>query len=55
VVHGEADPFFPVGNAEALAEEVPGARLLVLEGVGVELPRRAHAEVATAVLEHTAR
>jgi pimeloyl-ACP methyl ester carboxylesterase len=55
VVHGEADPFFPVGNAEALAEEIPGARLLVLDGVGAELPSRAHADVATAVLEHTAR
>jgi pimeloyl-ACP methyl ester carboxylesterase len=54
VVHGAADPFFPVGNAEALAEEIPGAALRVLDGVGAELPRRAHAEVATAVLTHTA-
>jgi pimeloyl-ACP methyl ester carboxylesterase len=53
VVHGAADPFFPVGNAHALAEEIPGATLLVLDGVGAELPRRAHAEVATAVLAHT--
>ncbi|MGI5131813.1 alpha/beta fold hydrolase [Pseudonocardia sp. CA-107938] len=55
VVHGAADPFFPVGNAEALAAEIPGARLLVVEGMGAELPRRAHAEVAAAVLAHTAR
>ena len=48
VVHGAADPFFPVGNAKALAEEIPGATLLVLDGVGAELPSRAHAEVATA-------
>jgi hypothetical protein len=27
---------------------------MVLDGVGAELPRRAHAEVATAVLTHTA-
>lgn len=54
VVHGAADPFFPVGNAEALAEQIPGATLTVLDGVGAELPRRAHAEVATAVLTHTA-
>ncbi|MGD6749037.1 alpha/beta fold hydrolase [Streptomyces sp. BH105] len=31
VVHGRRDPFFPVGNGEAIAREVPGARLLVLE------------------------
>jgi pimeloyl-ACP methyl ester carboxylesterase len=54
VVHGAADPFFPVGNAEALAREIPGATLLVLDGVGAELPRRAHAEVAAALLAHTA-
>lgn len=54
VVHGAADPFFPLGNAEALAAEIPGATLLVLDGVGAELPRRAHAEVAAAVLAHTA-
>jgi pimeloyl-ACP methyl ester carboxylesterase len=45
VVHGAADPFFPVGNAKALAEEIPGATLLVLDGVGAELPRRTHAEI----------
>jgi len=55
VVHGAADPFFPVGNAKALAEEIPAATLLVLDGVGAELPSRAHAEVATAVLAHTAQ
>jgi pimeloyl-ACP methyl ester carboxylesterase len=55
VVHGAADPFFPVGNARALAREIPGATLLVLDGIGAELPRRAHAQVAAAVLAHTAR
>jgi pimeloyl-ACP methyl ester carboxylesterase len=55
VVHGATDPFFPVGNAEALAREIPAATLLVLDGVGAELPRRAHAEVAAAMLTHTAR
>lgn len=54
VVHGAADPFFPVGNGEALAAEIPGATLMLLDGVGAELPRRAHAEVAAAVLAHTA-
>ncbi|MEV7204730.1 MULTISPECIES: alpha/beta hydrolase [unclassified Streptomyces] len=31
VVHGRHDRFFPVGNGEAIAREIPGARLLVLE------------------------
>lgn len=45
VVHGDADPLFPPGNATALAEAtIPGARLRLLSGVGHELPRRAWAE-----------
>jgi pimeloyl-ACP methyl ester carboxylesterase len=31
VVHGRRDRFFPVGNGEAIAREIPGARLLVLK------------------------
>lgn len=40
VVHGTADPLFPIGNAEALAAEIPGARLETLSGIGHELPPR---------------
>jgi pimeloyl-ACP methyl ester carboxylesterase len=53
VVHGTEDPFFPIGNARALANEVPGARLLVLEHTGHELPRAAWDVVVPALLEHT--
>ena len=38
VVHGRRDPFFPVGNGEALAREIPGARLLVLEQAATAIP-----------------
>jgi pimeloyl-ACP methyl ester carboxylesterase len=34
VVHGTADPMFPIGHGEALAREIPGARLIRLEGAG---------------------
>ncbi|HYI36226.1 MAG TPA: alpha/beta hydrolase [Thermoleophilaceae bacterium] len=54
VVHGEDDPFFPIGNGQALAAEIPGATLLALPGVGQELPRRAWDEFAGALLAHTA-
>ena len=54
VVHGAVDPFFPVGNAEALAAAMPSATLKILDGVGAELPCQAHAQVAAAVLAHTA-
>ena len=51
VVHGRRDPFFPVGNGEALAREIPGARLLVLEDAATAIPDAAAAEVAAAMLE----
>lgn len=38
VLHGTADPFFPYGHGEALAAEIPGARLVALPGVGHEYP-----------------
>lgn len=50
VVHGRADPFFPVGNGEALAAEIPGARLLVLDGMGTALRHAAADQVAAAML-----
>ncbi|HZO29745.1 MAG TPA: alpha/beta hydrolase [Chloroflexota bacterium] len=50
VVHGRRDPFFPVGNGEAIAREIPGARLLVLEEVATAIPDAAAGEVAEAML-----
>lgn len=51
VVHGRNDPFFPVGNGEALATAIPGARLLVLDETGTAIPDTAAGEVAVAMLE----
>lgn len=34
VLHGTADPLFAYGHGEALAREIPGARLVPLEGMG---------------------
>ncbi len=50
VVHGRHDPFFPVGNGEALAREIPDARLLVLEQAATAIPDAATDEVAAAML-----
>jgi pimeloyl-ACP methyl ester carboxylesterase len=50
VVHGRHDPFFPVGNGEALAREIPRARLLVLERASTAIPDAAAGQVATAML-----
>ncbi|WP_228973826.1 alpha/beta fold hydrolase [Streptomyces sp. DH12] len=50
VVHGRRDPFFPVGNGEAIARAIPGARLLVLEEAATAIPDAAVGEVAEAML-----
>jgi pimeloyl-ACP methyl ester carboxylesterase len=50
VVHGRRDPFFPVGNGEALAREIPRARLLALEQAATAIPDAAADEVAAAML-----
>ncbi|MBE1875807.1 alpha/beta fold hydrolase [Myceligenerans pegani] len=38
VLHGDADPFFLLPHGQALAEAVPGARFVPLEGVGHQVP-----------------
>lgn len=54
VVHGELDPVFPLSHAYALRNAIPGARLVVLEGAGHELPPARWDEFTAALLEHTA-
>jgi pimeloyl-ACP methyl ester carboxylesterase len=53
VIHGTDDPLFPLGHGLALAEEIPGARLLTLEGAGHGVDRADWEEIASAILEHT--
>lgn len=51
VVHGRRNRFFPLGCGEALARDIPGARLLVLEQAATALPAGAADEVATEMLK----
>jgi pimeloyl-ACP methyl ester carboxylesterase len=54
VIHGTADPLFPLGHGEALAQEIHGAKLLVIDGLGHEFPAWAWDEVLPALIAHTA-
>jgi pimeloyl-ACP methyl ester carboxylesterase len=55
VIHGTADPFFPIEHGRSLAERIPGARLLELDGVGHQVPPpRTWDVVVAALLDHTA-
>ncbi len=38
ILHGTADPMFPLPHGKALAESIPGARLIELDGVGHQFP-----------------
>jgi pimeloyl-ACP methyl ester carboxylesterase len=55
VIHGTADPIFPLGHGEALTEEIPGATLLTLEGAGHGVDRADWETIVAAILEHTRR
>jgi pimeloyl-ACP methyl ester carboxylesterase len=54
VIHGDEDPVVRLEHGEALAREVPGSRLIVLPGVGHELPPRTWGVVVRAIAEHSA-
>ena len=49
VIHGSEDPVLPLPNGQALRDGIEGADLLVLDGVGHELPERAWQPIAYAV------
>jgi pimeloyl-ACP methyl ester carboxylesterase len=53
VIHGTADPMFPIGHGEALAEEIPDAQMLRLEGAGHGVYRADWEEIVAAILEQT--
>jgi pimeloyl-ACP methyl ester carboxylesterase len=54
VIHGTADPIFPVEHGAALAAIVPGARLVRIEGGGHELHPADWDTYVTAIARHTA-
>jgi pimeloyl-ACP methyl ester carboxylesterase len=54
VIHGTADPMFPLGHGEALAEEIPAATLLPLEGAGHGVDRADWETIVRAIIGHTA-
>ncbi|HEX6674794.1 MAG TPA: alpha/beta fold hydrolase [Actinomycetes bacterium] len=54
VIHGSADPMFPLAHGKALADEIPGARLLTLEGAGHGVDRADWETIVRAIVGHTA-
>ena len=54
VIHGTADPLFPLPHGQALANEIPSARLLPLEAAGHGVQRDDWDTIAQAIAIHTA-
>ena len=49
VIHGDADPLVQVDGGRATAAAVPGAELLVIEGMGHNLPRELWPQITGAI------
>ncbi len=53
VVHGADDPLVPVECGRATAEAIPGALLLIIDGMGHNLPIGAWPQITDAIAAHT--
>jgi pimeloyl-ACP methyl ester carboxylesterase len=49
VIHGDADPLIPVAAGRATAAAIQGAALMVIEGMGHDLPRPVWDRIADAI------
>jgi pimeloyl-ACP methyl ester carboxylesterase len=54
VIHGKADPLVRPSGGKATARAIPGARLLLIDGMGHDLPRGAWPQIIDGI-EQTAR
>jgi pimeloyl-ACP methyl ester carboxylesterase len=55
VIHGTADRLVAVSGGKATAKAIPGARLLLVEGMGHDLPRGAWPQILDAIVENAGR
>jgi pimeloyl-ACP methyl ester carboxylesterase len=55
VIHGAADRLFDVSGGRATAAAIPGAELVVFDGMGHDLPRALWPQLATLIAEHVRR
>jgi pimeloyl-ACP methyl ester carboxylesterase len=55
VIHGAADPLVPIEGGRDTAASIPGAELLVIEGMGHDLPQGAWPQIVGAIATHVER
>ena len=54
VIHGAADPLVPPSAGRDTAENIAGSRLLMIEGMGHDLPPALFGRITAAIAEHCA-
>ena len=52
VIHGSGDPLIPVEAGKDTARVIPGANLLIIDGMGHDLPTGVWPEIVTAIFLH---
>jgi pimeloyl-ACP methyl ester carboxylesterase len=52
VIHGADDPLIPVEGGTDTARVIPGARLLIINGMGHDMPKVVWAEIVGAISDH---
>jgi pimeloyl-ACP methyl ester carboxylesterase len=55
VIHGDSDPLVDVSGGRATAAAIPGAELLVIPGMGHDLPEAEWSRIADAIAANAAR
>jgi pimeloyl-ACP methyl ester carboxylesterase len=53
VIHGADDPLIPVEGGKDTARVIPGATLLIIQGMGHDMPRGVWGEMVDAISKHT--
>jgi pimeloyl-ACP methyl ester carboxylesterase len=55
VIHGDADPLVDVSGGRATAAAIPDAKLVVIPGMGHDMPRELWPQIIGAIVENAAR
>jgi pimeloyl-ACP methyl ester carboxylesterase len=52
VIHGDADPLVPVEGGKDTAASIPGAELLIIKGMGHDIPKQVAPQIIDAITQH---
>jgi pimeloyl-ACP methyl ester carboxylesterase len=55
VIHGDSDPLIDVSGGRATAAAIPGAELVIIEGMGHDLPRDAWPQIIDPIVRNAKR